>query len=99
MKNTQFQVANSSDLPALVKEIGMPDPENAITQLKELFDKGYIDQPRYEFLESRSADGTALWRKSCSVRGWGETQSGLYTQKAPAKKDAALKMLCRILQY
>ena len=86
-------------LPALIEEIGLPDPQKAVTQLKELCDKGYIEAPDYVFEARLGANNTMLWHSKCYVPGWGYTRGSFFTKKRGTKKSAALEMLCRILQY
>ena len=70
----------------------VPDLENSINQLQELFQKKYLDsKPEYEY-EERS-DG---WYVSCraeSYHGWGKAGT-----KVKAKKKAAYMLIVRMLR-
>ena len=69
-----------------------PDPENAINQLQELWQKKYADTPaKYEFEENR--DGT--W--SCDCTFCGIHGAGTAKTKTKAKKKAAFMALILLL--
>lgn len=75
-----------------LKDAGIvPDQENSINQLQELFQKKYVDEkPEYEY-EERPGD---RWYVSCvcgSFHGWGEAGS-----KVKAKKQAAYMTIASI---
>ena len=69
--------------------VGMPDKERAINQLQELWQKGYIDKPIYEFSNFGSDEtGCDIWRCSCKVFD-GIAFNAEKTNKLEAKKEAA----------
>lgn len=68
-----------------------PNLENAINQLQELYQKGYISEPEYEVVrEGRE------WETTCKVNGKSVTQSS--RTKIFAKKRAAYCQMLRILE-
>ena len=82
-----------------IDEVGEPDFERAINQLQELYQKGYIGEPRYEFIETYDEDGNPVWRCECPVVDreyylWRNSSS-----KQQGKKSVAYDMLCDILEW
>ena len=49
-------------------EIGKPTVEMAISQLHELYQKGYFSMPEYIFIEKHDSDGNPIWRCECHVK-------------------------------
>ena len=69
----------------------VPDPENSINQLQELFQKKYVEQPQYEFSEIPGMG----WRCECvcgGVDGYGNAPG-----KTKAKKKASFMVLVKLL--
>jgi ribonuclease-3 len=50
-----------------VDEIGEPSIDRAINQLQELYQKGYIGEPWYDFAETYDDNGNPVWRCECHV--------------------------------
>ena len=84
-------------LLTLIDEIGEPSRDRAINQLQELYQKGYIGEPRYEFSEAYDQDGNPVWRCECHVDGESDYWHGEYSSKKQGKKQVAYDMLCYIL--
>ena len=80
-----------------IDEVGEPDRERAINQLQELYQKGYIGEVRYDFLESYDGDGNPVWRCECHVDDRDSYWYGNYSSKKQGKKNVAYDMLCDIL--
>ena len=80
-----------------VDEVGEPDFDRAINQLQELYQKGYIGEPRYEFIETYDEDGNPVWRCECHVEEYG-CYYGNHSSKKYGKKSVAYSMLCDILE-
>ena len=80
-----------------IDEIGEPNRDRAINQLQELYQKGYIGEPRYDFSETYDEDGNPVWRCECHVEGETSYWWGNYSSKKQGKKDVAYDMLCYIL--
>ena len=76
-------------------EVGEPDIARAINQLQELYQKGYIDQPSYDFSEAYDENGNPVWYCECSVGR--KTWHGYHSSKKQGKKLVAYLMLCDIL--
>lgn len=77
-----------------LKDAGIvPDPENAINQLQELYQKKYAENPAaYEFEESPGDQ----WNCDCvfaGIHGFGQAGS-----KTKAKKEAAYMVLTRLMK-
>jgi len=84
-------------LVSWIDEIGEPNRDRAINQLQELYQKGYIGEPRYDFSETYDEDGNPVWRCECHVEGQSDYWWGNYSSKKQGKKDVAYDMLCYIL--
>ena len=80
-----------------IDEIGEPNRDRAINQLQELYQKGYIGEPRYDFSETYDEDGNPVWRCECHVEGETSYWWGNYSSKKQGKKDVAYDMLCYII--
>ena len=80
-----------------IDEIGEPNRDRAINQLQELYQKGYIGEPRYDFSETYDEDGNPVWRCECHVKGETSYWWGNYSSKKQGKKDVAYDMLCYII--
>ncbi len=74
-------------------EIGEPDIDRAINQLQELYQKGYISEPRYEFSESHDANGNPIWECHCYLESLGHGYIVTHASKKQAKKIAAYQMV------
>ncbi len=83
----------------LITEARPANFENAITQLKELADHGYVEMADYSFVNLKpETPHTPIWRCVCLVRGWDSTD-GYGTNKSDAQRVAALKMLYNVTAY
>jgi ribonuclease-3 len=80
-----------------VDEVGEPDKDRAINQLQELYQKGYIGEPWYDFSETYDDNGNPIWRCECHVSGFDTYFCGNYSSKKYGKKAVAYEMLRYIL--
>ena len=80
-----------------IDEVGEPDIDKAINQLQELYQKGYIGQPWYDFLETYDRNGNPVWRCECHIEGKSEYWWRSHSSKKYGKKAVAYDMLCEIL--
>ncbi|MBE6580439.1 MAG: hypothetical protein E7650_02355 [Ruminococcaceae bacterium] len=69
--------------------------DRVINQLQEFYQKGYIDQPSYDFSEAYDENGNPVWYCECSVGR--KTWQGYHSSKKQGKKSVAYSMLCDIL--
>ena len=71
--------------------VGDPDPDRAINQLQELFQKKIIPEPKYTFTQMNKVQtGNPLWSCSCSIEGvFTPTMLPTENSKNKAKKEAA----------
>ena len=76
-----------------VDEIGAPNFERSINQLQELYQKGYISEPKYEFSESHDAEGNPIWECSCMLDSLKQGFVITDTSKKQAKKKAAYHLV------
>ena len=81
-----------------VDEIGEPSMDKAINQLQELYQKGYIGEPWYDFSETYDEKGNPVWHCECHLVGGEFYQHGEFTSKKYGKKVVAYAMLCSILK-
>lgn len=83
----------------LVDEVGEPDIDRAINQLQELYQKGYIGEPCYDFVESYDNNGNPIWKCECYINGMNNCCYGEFSSKKQGKKVVAYDMLCDILEW
>ncbi len=83
----------------VINAVGAPDPQRAVNQLQELWQKGLIPQPKYDFVqEGMTASGNPQWRCICTVEGLVEDCGGYVCEtKKEAKQIQAFDTLCRLL--
>ncbi len=79
-------------------EIPNPNLNEAINQLEILSRRGYFSMPTYDFEEKRDENGKIFWKAKCHVEGYGVATSKNHPAKTMAKKNAAFKMLTKILE-
>lgn len=84
-------------LYTLVDEVGEPELDRAINQLQELYQKGYIGEPWYNFREMHDSNGNPVWRCECHVQGRKTYYWDDFSSKKYGKKKLAYDMLCDIL--
>lgn len=87
-----------TDKQRAAKEVGNPTPAAAINQLQELWQKGAVAEPRYDFASTRNDNGTETWSCVCKISGDGHSISASAPDKKSAKKAAAYDLLTRILK-
>ena len=81
-----------------IDEVGEPDFDRAINQLQELYQKGYIGEPRYEFIETYDNDGHPIWRCECHIENCKWYIHGDYSSKKHGKKSVAYTMFFKLLE-
>ena len=79
--------------------IGKPEFDTAINQLNILFQKGYIEEPVYQFNEEHDENGNPIWHCECDVDELEKIYLGDSSIKKEAKKEAAYGALCALLDY
>lgn len=80
-------------LISLVDEIGAPDFDRSVNQLQELYQKGYISEPQYDFSETHDENGNPIWECSCYLESLRQGFSVTDTSKKQAKKKAAYHLV------
>lgn len=95
-KQAYEYLEEENELILPIDEVGEPDIDRAINQLQELYQKGYIGEPWYDFKEAYDDNGNPVWLCECHVDGWG-SWTGEYSSKKQGKKSVAYSMLCEIL--
>ena len=81
------------------KAVGNPDFDNSVNQLNMLAQKGFIDDPEYDFTENHDDDGNPVWVCDVSVDELEDIYYGESSIKKEAKKEAAYYALCDLLDY
>lgn len=89
---------NNDELLLPSDEVGVPEIDRAINQLQELYQKGYINEPYYEFYEEHDDNGNSIWQCECHIRGEDEYYWINASSKKEGKKKAAYDMLCDVLE-
>ena len=92
-----LEVKNELILP--IDEVGGPSMDRAINQLQELYQKGYIGEPWYTFMETYDDNGNPIWRCECHIVGKGYYLWRDSSSKKQGKKEVAYDMLCDILDW
>ena len=85
-------------LVMMVDEVGEPDFDRAINQLQELYQKGYIQEPKYRIQRKMFYSGEPVWECYCSLGDTWASHRGESTSKKLAKKEAAYQVLCRLME-
>lgn len=80
-------------LISLEDEIGAPDFDRSVNQLQELYQKGYISEPQYEFSETHDENGNPIWKCSCYLESLRQGVSVTDISKKQAKKKAAYHLV------
>ena len=78
---------------------GTPDRNTAVNQLNILHQKGFIDEPYYNFTEEHDEDGNPIWQCECDIDELEDVYCGESNVKKEAKKEAAFWALCTLLGY
>ena len=86
-------------LISLVDEVGKPDFDRAVNQLQELYQKGYIKEPKYIFSETFDKDGNPVWDCECHVQGLDIIYSQKCSSKKQGKKMVAYEMVKLYLHW
>lgn len=79
-------------------EVGEPDENRAINQLNELYQKELICEPIYDYEQDYDVNGAPIWRCYCRIKGDNKT-SYWTNSKKDAKRDAAYRMLCYLMNF
>lgn len=79
--------------------VGKPTLNDAVNQLNILYQKGFIEEPKYTFRETHDEDGNPIWHCECDVDELERVYIGDSSVKKEAKKEAALGALCKLLNF
>lgn len=94
-----YECLKSNNLLFTIRdEIDNPNMQDAISQLEILARRGYFEIPRYSFKERHDRDGNPVWHCRCVIGDIDETAVAESSVKKNAKKNAAYKMLMKVLQ-
>lgn len=87
-------------LHGIKHQIGKPNIDTAINQLQELYQKGYIEQPKYEFKCSKNSElfEADMWHCVCEIEGITQKSRAIASSKKNAKKKAAYYMLLEVYE-
>ena len=98
-QNAYEYLEENDELLLPTDEVGEPDLDRAINQLQELYQKGYIEEPYYEFREDHDDNGNPIWRCECHIKGADEYYWINSSSKKNGKKQVAYDMLCDVLEW
>lgn len=71
--------------------------EMAVTQLHELYQKGFFEEPEYSFFEKHDSNGRPFWTCDCCISDYVDVKTSSANSKKDAKKQAAYLMLRDVL--
>ena len=93
-----YNYLKENDLLLSIKdEIENPNESDAVSQLEILSRRGYFSMPVYDFYEEHDSDGNPIWTCRCSIEENAKAFESVSSSKKEAKKKAAYKMLCYVL--
>lgn len=81
-----------------VSEIGEPDEYESLRQINELYQKGLISEPEFNFRKSYDEGGNTIWDCLCRIDSDTTEADDFYYSKKDAKRSAAYEMLCKLTQ-
>lgn len=84
-------------LNPLKNEIDEPSEDMAINDLETLARRGYFELPKYKFTETHDKNGNPIWKVTCLIDGFDNTEAR-DSSKKKAKKKAAYKMLIYVIE-
>ena len=93
-ENLYFEHCETADM---LSAVGEPDAERAVSQLHELAQKGFFDEPKYSFEESHDEYGRPTWRCSCKIDDYDNYYWAIRSTKKKAMKKAAYLELLYVL--
>lgn len=71
--------------------------DTAVSQLHELFQKGFFEEPEYKFCETHDSGGRPFWTCNCCISDYDDVETASANSKKDAKKQAAYLMLRDVL--
>jgi len=74
-----------------------PSEENAINQLNQLFQNGFISEPKYINEESKDENRNIIWRIEVHVKELPNDRKGTFTSKKEGNRSLAYKTLLDVL--
>lgn len=90
---------DENELILPIDEVGEPNIDKAINQLQELYQKGYIEEPWYDFEETYDENGNPIWRCECHIEDSDTYYWVNSSSKKQGKKRVAYDMLCDVLDW
>ena len=84
-------------LQDMIEEVGKPDKENAVSQLHELFQKDFIEEPEYTFEETHDENGNPIWHCTCDFDELKPLCEAVNSSKKEVKKIVSYKALCQLM--
>lgn len=88
---------NYLNVQEMISEVGNPDEENAVSQLHELFQKDYIEEPKYTFEETHDENGNPVWHCTCDFYEIEFPCEAVNSSKKEAKKIVSYNALCQLM--
>jgi len=81
----------------MISEVGHPDKENAVSQLHELFQKNFIDEPEYTFEETHDENGNPVWHCTCDFDELESPCEAIDSSKKNVKRIVSYDALCQLM--
>lgn len=82
----------------LYKEaVGDADYDRALAQINELYQKGLISKPNYEFTLDYDEDGNSIWECVLSIEDVGESFVNSDSKKKDSQRACAYEMLLYLM--
>jgi len=76
-----------------------PSKDNAISQLNQLYQNGYISEPLYEAEEGRDDDNNIVWDMKLTIKDPSIALCGTFQSKKEGKRELAYKALMVVLNH
>ena len=97
-KNAFTYIEKKKMINPLADVVGKPSVNAAINQLQELYQKGHLSEPEYNFSELHDNNGNPIWKAECHIKEINFVSTEIAHSKVQAKKTVAFKMLKTILE-
>ena len=81
----------------MISEVGQPDEGNAVSQLHELFQKDFIEEPKYTFEETHDENGNPVWQCFCDFAELESPVEAVDSSKKEVKRVASYTALCQLM--
>lgn len=81
----------------MIAEVGKPDKDNSVSQLHELFQKDFIEEPIYTFEETHDENGNPIWCCKCDFYELESPCEAMNSSKKEVKKIVSYDAFCQLV--